>query len=80
MMVKLKINGMEAEAKPGETIMQAAARNGIDIPHFCHNERLPPIGACRLCVVELKGVQRLAASCSWLSCSASHGSSCTGCE
>jgi NADP-reducing hydrogenase subunit HndD len=63
-MVKLRINGREVEAQAGETIMAVAERNGIEIPHFCVNERLGPIGACRLCVVELKGAQRLAASCS----------------
>lgn len=63
-MVKFKINGMDVEAAEGETIMQVAERNGIDIPHFCWNERLEPIGACRLCVVEAKGSQKLLASCS----------------
>jgi iron-only hydrogenase group A len=63
-MVKLKINGRDVDASAGETIMSAAERNGIEIPHFCVNERLGPIGACRLCMVELKGSQRLAASCS----------------
>jgi len=63
-MMKIKINGKEVACNPGDTIMQAAERGSIDIPHFCWNERLEPIGACRLCVVELKGSQRLAASCS----------------
>jgi NADP-reducing hydrogenase subunit HndD len=63
-MVKLRINGREVDASAGETIMAVAERNGIEIPRFCVNERLGAIGACRLCVVELKGSQRLAASCS----------------
>ena len=61
--IKLKINKKEIEAKPGEFIIDAARRNGIDIPHFCYNERLKRIGACRICVVEVEGMPRLQASC-----------------
>lgn len=45
-------------------IIDVARRNGIDIPHFCWNRRLDRIGACRLCVVEVDGQERLIASCS----------------
>jgi iron-only hydrogenase group A len=65
-MVKLKINGIGVEADEGEMIISAAHRNGIEIPHLCWNERLEPIGACRLCVVEVKGSQKLLSSCSTL--------------
>ncbi len=61
--IKLKINRKEVEAKDGEFIIDAAKRNGIDIPHFCYNERLERIGACRICVVEVKGMDKLQASC-----------------
>jgi iron-only hydrogenase group A len=62
-MIKLKINGCEVTAKEGEFIIDIAERNGIDIPHFCYNERLERIGACRLCIVEVKGIDKLQASC-----------------
>ena len=61
--MKIKINGKEVEAKEGEFIIDAAKRNGIDIPHLCYNERLERIGACRLCVVDVKGIDKLQASC-----------------
>lgn len=61
--IKLRINGNEIEAKKGEYIIDVARRNDIEIPHFCYNERLERIGACRLCVVEIKGMQKLQASC-----------------
>ncbi len=63
-MIKLKINDKEVKAKKGEFIIDIAERNGIDIPHFCYNERLERIGACRLCIVEIKGMEKLQASCS----------------
>jgi len=64
--MKIKINEKEIEARKGEFIIDVASMNGIDIPHFCYNERLERIGACRLCVVEVKGMDKLQASCSTL--------------
>jgi len=61
--VKIRINEKEVEANEGEYIIDVAGRNGIDIPHFCYNERLERIGACRICVVEVKGMEKLQASC-----------------
>ncbi|MBW2975151.1 [FeFe] hydrogenase, group A [Candidatus Woesearchaeota archaeon] len=62
-MTTIKINGCEFKAEQGEYIIDVARRNGIDIPHLCYNERLKRIGACRLCVVEVKGMDKLQASC-----------------
>jgi iron-only hydrogenase group A len=62
--VKLYLNGLEVQAKEGEMLIDVARRNGIDIPHFCWNRHLDRIGACRLCVVEVEGQERLVASCS----------------
>lgn len=62
-MIKLKINNIEVEGKPGDMIIDVARRNGIEIPHFCWNSRMERIGACRICVVEIKGSKKLAASC-----------------
>ena len=62
-MIKLTINGKEVRAKEGDYIIDVARRNGIEIPHLCYNRRLERIGACRLCVVEAKGMEKLQASC-----------------
>ena len=59
----LTIDGKEVSAREGETILQVARENGIDIPTLCYLEGLSPIGACRLCLVEVKGVNRLLPAC-----------------
>lgn len=63
-MVKLEINNKQVNAKKDETIIQVAERNGINIPTFCYHPRLKVVGACRICVVELEGFDKLVASCS----------------
>ncbi|MCF8031952.1 MAG: (2Fe-2S)-binding protein [Desulfarculaceae bacterium] len=60
---KLKLNGVEVEFSPGETILQVAERNGVDIPTLCYLKDCTPTGACRMCVVEVKGARTLVASC-----------------
>ncbi len=62
-MVKLKINGKEITVPAGTTIVKAAEQMGINIPQLCNDEDLSPVGACRLCVVEVKGARSLVASC-----------------
>jgi len=57
-MVTLTINGRELKAEKGQTILQVARENGIDIPTLCHNEALEPYGACRLCIVEVSKGKR----------------------
>ncbi|MEI6148921.1 MAG: formate dehydrogenase subunit alpha [bacterium] len=52
-MVTLTIDNRTIHAEPGQTIMEAAQSNGIYIPHLCHEPRLKPAGACRLCQVHL---------------------------
>ena len=61
--VKLKINGMEVEAPAGSTIIQAANLAGVRIPSLCYLKDLNEIGACRICMVEVKGAKGLVASC-----------------
>jgi NADH dehydrogenase/NADH:ubiquinone oxidoreductase subunit G len=63
-MVKLTINNVSVEVPEGTTIVHAAGRAGVRIPTLCYVEGLQAIGACRVCVVEIEGVQNLAASCS----------------
>ena len=53
--MNLTIDGRSVVAEPGATILQAATAAGIDIPTLCYHERLDPISACRLCVVEVEG-------------------------
>ena len=60
---KLTINGRELTARKGETILDVSLRNGIDIPHLCHDPRLAPSGGCRLCIVEISGRPGFQASC-----------------
>jgi len=64
-MVTLSINGKEIQAKPGTILVEAAAQAGIEIPIFCYEPRLgPPIGACRMCLVEVEGMRGLQTACS----------------
>src|SRR5919206_856808 len=63
MPVEFTLNGKAVAAAPGETIIQAAARYGIDIPHLCYKEGMRPDGNCRACMVEIKGERVLAPSC-----------------
>ncbi|HSW64530.1 MAG TPA: bidirectional hydrogenase complex protein HoxU [Dissulfurispiraceae bacterium] len=58
-----KIDGKEVTAREDETILSVARQNGINIPTLCHLSGLPDIGACRICIVEVKGMPRLLPSC-----------------
>ncbi len=61
--VTLKIDGVEVDVEKGRTILEAAQLAGIRIPTLCHDRRLIPFGACRLCVVQLKGKSELLPAC-----------------
>ena len=61
--VTLKINGISVTAPKGATILEAARIAGIDIPTLCFLKEINEIGACRICVVEVKGARSLVASC-----------------
>lgn len=52
--MKIKIDGKYYEGKPGETLMELAKRNNIDIPSICHKKGFEGLGRCRLCIVEVK--------------------------
>lgn len=62
-MVKLIIDGKTAEVAEGTTILNAAKSVGINIPTLCYFEKVNEIGACRVCVCEVKGSERLVAAC-----------------
>lgn len=57
------IDGQEFAFEEGETILEVARRNGIEIPTLCHLKGATPTGACRICVVEVEGARSLMASC-----------------
>ncbi len=61
--IHLNIDGRDVEAQEGKTILEASLEAGIYIPHLCHHPDLSPIGACRLCVVEVGGRKGLPTSC-----------------
>ncbi|MBI4361748.1 MAG: formate dehydrogenase subunit alpha [Euryarchaeota archaeon] len=61
--VSVTIDGRAAEARPGETILQAMRRLGLDVPVLCYHPRLPPSGSCRACLVEVDGSRTLVPSC-----------------
>ncbi|MES9826033.1 MAG: formate dehydrogenase subunit alpha [Candidatus Thiodiazotropha endolucinida] len=61
--INFTLDGRPLSAEPGETLLQAAKRAGIEIPHLCYKDGLRPDGNCRACVVEIEGERALAASC-----------------
>ena len=61
--VNLKINGLSVTAPEGSTILEAAQAAGITIPTLCYLKDINEIGACRMCVVEVKGARNLVAAC-----------------
>lgn len=62
-MVNFKIDGRELCVPKGTTILEAAEKAGIPIPHLCFLKEINEIGACRMCVVEVEGTNRLVPSC-----------------
>jgi NADH-quinone oxidoreductase subunit G len=63
-MPKITIDDRELEFKDGQTILQAALDAGIDIPYFCWHPKLSVAGNCRICLVEVEKMPKLAISCS----------------
>ena len=61
--VEFKLDQQTVIAFEGESILKAAKRHGIDIPHLCYKDGLRADGNCRACVVEIKGERTLAPSC-----------------
>lgn len=62
-MIQLTIDGREITVSPGSTVLEAARGAGIDIPTLCHDPRIKPFGACRLCIVEIAGIAKPVSSC-----------------
>ena len=51
--VEVTIDGVVVAAQPGELVIAAAERAGVNIPRFCYHERMSPVGMCRMCLVEI---------------------------
>lgn len=62
-MVSLKIDGQNIQVPKGTTILEAAAQLGIKIPTLCWLQKVSPTGACRICAVEIEGVDRTMTAC-----------------
>ncbi len=63
-LLKVTVDGREVEVPKGTGLVETAAAAGIEIPVFCYEPRLgPPIGACRMCLVEIEGLPKLQAGC-----------------
>lgn len=62
-MPKFILNDQEVEAKPGQTIIQAAEDHGMEIPHYCYHADLPIDGNCRMCLVEVEKMPKLTPAC-----------------
>ncbi len=61
--VEFTLDGQNVTAYEGDTLLAAARRVGVEIPHLCFTEGLRPDGNCRACVVEIAGERTLAPSC-----------------
>lgn len=61
--IRINIDGREVTGYKGQTILQVAKENGIEIPNLCYDDRLKIYGSCGLCVVEVKGVPKLLRAC-----------------
>ncbi|OFY39877.1 MAG: hypothetical protein A2Z69_02695 [Bacteroidetes bacterium RBG_13_44_24] len=64
MFFTIQVNNKKIKAEKGETILSALNRNGIIIPTLCRMKDFSPTGACRMCVVEVEGRERLVTACS----------------
>ena len=55
----LIINGQMVSASEDQTLLDVLRENGIELPTLCHLDGLSPVGACRLCLVEIAGSPKL---------------------
>ena len=63
--IQLTIDGREVEAIEGSMLVDAAKQGDVEIPYFCYHSKLgQPVGACRMCLVEIEGIPKLQTSCS----------------
>ncbi len=62
--IKLTVNGIDVTANQGDTVLDVAKANGIEIPTLCHHESVKVYGACSLCLIEAEGIPKLLRACS----------------
>ena len=62
-MAKITIDGNQFDVDPKMTVIEAARKNGIHIPHFCWHPKLSVSGNCRMCLVEIEKLPKLAIAC-----------------
>ena len=63
-LVRVTVDGRDAHVRKGTGLVEAALAAGVEIPVFCYEPRLgPPVGACRMCLVEVEGMPKLQAGC-----------------
>jgi NADH-quinone oxidoreductase subunit G len=64
-LIQLTIDGREITAVEGSMLVDAAKHGDVEIPYFCYEPKLgQPVGACRMCLVEIEGIPKLQTSCS----------------
>lgn len=63
MLIEFTLNGKTVQVQKGTTVYQAAKQLGIEIPIFCYHDRMPPFGACRVCLVHVEKMGKLQTSC-----------------
>lgn len=61
--LRIYIDGIEVNVDSGKTVLEVALENNIYIPHLCYHPDLKPLGACRLCVVEIEGTKGVLTAC-----------------
>jgi NADH-quinone oxidoreductase subunit G len=62
-MIRLTIDGQDITVPEGTLVVEAAKRLGIEVPVYCYHEALGPLGACRICLVEIEKMPKLATAC-----------------
>ena len=63
--ITITIDGVEHDALQGETVLDVTRRAGCEVPTLCHDDRVDPMGSCRMCLVEIEGQRRLQPSCAF---------------
>ncbi|MFT4628849.1 MAG: NADH dehydrogenase/NADH:ubiquinone oxidoreductase subunit G, partial [Myxococcota bacterium] len=63
--ITLMVDGEAVAVRAGSTVLDATRRVGRDVPTLCHDDRVDPMGSCRMCLVEIEGQRRLQPSCAF---------------
>lgn len=63
--MEIKLNGKVVNARDGETILEVATREGVEIPTLCYLKQFSPTSSCRMCLVEVESLKNLVTACSY---------------